>query len=207
MAWNLETARTYLKIDPGDTSNDVVIQQTLDRVLASVETLLGRYLLRRRETIVFRNVVSPKTVQVQRYPIQVVHRCVGAGSIDVNREHGTITFINGTCGDVSLDIEGGYEPMPLDLEFSLWSAFMVAWAATDQTTGGPAESATVAAGSGEVKSLLIYDAFRVDYDVGNTNSDDSGASDEQSWGWLAPWASTLSMYRGGPSGTGGLGIA
>ena len=205
MAWNLETARTYLKIDPGDTSNDVVIQQTLDRVLVSVETLLGRYLLRRRETIVFRGVVSPKTVQVQRYPIQVVHRCTGAGDFSVHREHGTITFINGTCGDVSLDIEGGYEPMPLDLEFVMWGAFMYAWQSVDTTTGGPPADQVVTTGSGEVKSLLIYDAFKVDYDVGNTTSDDSG-SVEEDWGWLAPWASTLSMYRGGPSGT-GLGLA
>ncbi len=207
MAWNLETAKTYLKIDPADTSSDAVIQLTLDRVLTSVETLLGRYLLRRRETIVFRGVVSPKTVQVQRFPIQVVHRCTGAGDYSIHREHGTITFINGTYGDVSLDMEGGYEPMPLDLEYAMWGAFMSAWQSVDPTTGGPPADQVVTTGSGEVKSLTVFDAFKVDYDVGAaSSSDDAGASDEANWGWLAPWASTLSQYRGGPGGA-GLGIA
>ena len=206
MAWNLETARTYLKIDPGDTSKDAVIQQTLDRVLASVETALGRYLLRRRENIVFRGVVSPKTVQVQRYPIRIIHRCVGAGDRDINHEHGTITFINGTCGDVFLDMEGGYEPMPVDLEYAMWQAFLVAWAATDQDTGGPAEDAPTA-GDPDVKSLTLYDAFKVDYQVDSSVTSQSLAEEEAAWGWLFPWSSTLAMYRSGPSGAGGLGLA
>jgi hypothetical protein len=47
-----------------------------------------------------------------------------------------------------------------------------------------------------MKSLTVYDAYRVDFDVGSTSvSAGVGKVDEAFWGELSPWADILMAYR------------
>lgn len=212
MSWDLETAKIYLGIDPGDETKDDQIQGILDYTLKAVETLLQRKLLFARETVKF---LRPRgdTILLPRWPVDTIVAINDADppvDMEINEATGYIRD-PGFSGEkeISVEYDGGYDPLPTDLERVLWEAFMTAWGNTDAETGGPAGPGTgVIAGSGDVKSLTVFDAFKMDYDVGTTSTGDGQSSlisQQSSWGWLAPWAAILEMYRG-EFGTGGLGV-
>jgi len=214
MAWDLATAKKYLNLE-GDNSQDELIQARLDYTLASIETLLGRELLLARTTMRVQCHWQDTKVQLPRAPVATVHTINGASppsDLLIESDTGIIchSSLAGTQ-PIDIDFEGGYDPLPLDLEGAMWGAFMAAWSAIDPATGGPPSdgSGGIIQGSGDVKSLTVFDAFKVDYDVGTTSAggEDTGTISIADWGWLAPWGSVLSYYRWGPAGADGLGIA
>lgn len=110
--------------------------------------------------------------------------------------------------NIWVDYLGGFSfeptdpfPMPEDLKAILLEAFLYLWGQVDQTTGLPAQGsgAGVVAGSGDVSRLTLADFGSISYDVGATvtggDSASSSAAAEGVWGWLAPWASLLQIYR------------
>ena len=219
MAWDLITAKQYLSIPAADTTQDANIQVVLNRVLATVETLLQRKLFLAREIVKFYH-LNDRKVLLPRYPIVNVFSINGVTSQTwlVHHRNGwvdlcTTNVAAGKCGgEIAIDYEGGYGTLPPDLEGALWEIFMLAWSGIDPNTGGPSQSGGLAVvqGSGDVKSLTVFDAFKVDYDVGTSVSGSSSSSDSLTdekalWGWLAPWATVLSFYRS-EQGV-GLGIA
>lgn len=220
MAWDLATAKKYLGLtgDPTDPA-DADIQAVMDTTLATVETHLGRKLLRGREVHKEQHVTGNQ-IFCYRYPIERIDLLDGEVFDDTHPDFTQVGFFSGEGiifgtyfpGQEVIDIEytGGYDPLPLDLERVLWEAFMALWSATDAATGGPPESGTgLVGGSGDMKSITVFDAFKIDYDVGVTaagGSSDGSVTDDNYWGWLAPWAAVLSFYRRGFAGN-GLGIA
>jgi hypothetical protein len=84
-------------------------------------------------------------------------------------------------------------------------AFVTSWNNSQDSTGLPPSTGGggVITGSGDVKSVTVYDAFKLDYDVGATAVGGETSAQEATdlWGWLSPWQTVLSHYRSGLSGT------
>ena len=203
MSWDLATARAAAGIAAGDTTHDTALQRVMDVVLASVENLLGRGLLLRRETVRFLN-PNTRRLRLPRYPILQVYTIDGKPYTgQIQHRVGWIEFVGSAGGRaVSVDYEGGFDPLPADLEAALWEAFVHRWSDVDPLTGLPTQGsgATVVKGSGDVSRITLADFGSVTYDVGSSvaGGDDgqgSLASMQARWGWLAPWATTLELYR------------
>lgn len=195
MAWDLETAKELLGIDPGDDTQDAAITQVMAVTLATIEKFLQRGLVQQEETQDFHWLTSAR-VLLRRYPLVEITALEGGSAVP---EDVTLNVPNGWaehrswCGLENLGITytGGYDPLPDDLERAMWEAFSYMWRNSDQTTGLPSGTT---GGEGEVKGVTVFDAFKIDYNVASTGAD-SSASASASWGWLAPWAPILSMYR------------
>lgn len=203
MPWDINTARQVIGLAANDPSKDVALKKVMDRVLAEIETKLGRGLLFMRETI--RVSVDTNTILLPRYPVWKIYR---PDPTDILLHHrvGRIRIPWGTFGgkwfgdDVEIDYEGGFRDLPSDLEAAMWEAFLQAWAGVNDATGLPVVGggATIVQGSGEISSVTI-DGMTIRYDVGASiaggASSSAQASSEAIWGWLAPWESILSTYR------------
>ena len=212
MPWTLSRAKASLSI--AGTANDAAITELMNTVIGTVEDYLGRALLFKRETITFWQVDNSK-IFLPRFPIRRVIAINGNTTIPndftVHHRTGWVSFECSSlfnfvgCGrSVSIEYEGGYDinNLPDSLEKVLWEIFLQWWGNSNQTIGGPAVGAgpTVTAGSGDLKSLTVYDGFKLDYDVGATvtggaSNISSSGSTIDTWGELAPWASMLSIYR------------
>jgi hypothetical protein len=194
MPWDLETARAVAGIAPGDTTHDEALQSVMDFVISDLEARLGRGILLMRTTERYYN-VNTRELCLYRYPIRqvfspdcrIVYR--NAGWIEPEEYQDII----------DVDYEGGFDPVPPNLLGAMWEAFLLRWESVDQTTGLPVPGggATVIQGSGDISSVTV-DGMTIRYDVGASVSGDSGsvsAALQADWGWLAPWASILSIYR------------
>ena len=201
MTWDVATAKTVLGIAAGDTSKDDAIQQTLDVVMAAVETALGRGLAYAREEAMFP--ASLQTVVLPRYPVAVVH----SPAIQYMKKNGANGIVvlaanSGSGPYIMVDYEGGYETLPVDLEQALWEIFVFVWSTVNTDTGLPSESggagATVVQGTGDVSRVSLADFGSVSFDVGTTvaaNYTNTNAETLAQWGWLSPWAWILKTYR------------
>lgn len=205
MAWDLATAKIATGIAPADATHDVALQRALDVVLSTVEDHLGRGLLLRREKVRFLN-VDTRRFLLPRYPINTVYDVSGASVSDLIIQHrvGWIELRDGAAGanrELEVDYAGGFDPLPSDLEHALWEAFGTFWAGIDPLTGYPVPGSgpSVVAGSGDVSKLVLPDGGSVTFDVASQISGGSSSSGievaQGIWGWLAPWASVLSIYR------------
>lgn len=206
--WDISQAKTYLGIAPADTAHDVALQRTLDVVMATAETLLGRGLLFKRQVHRFAD-VDTQILRLPRYPIGTVYsvnsKVPSADNLRIQHRVGWIELIGGNLapgnlGEVLVDYDGGFNPLPSDLDNVLWSAFSSLWASVDQTTGLPVAGggATVVQGSGDISKMVMPDGGSITWDVGSTVSGGSAggtASAVDFWGFLAPWATILSTYR------------
>ena len=195
MTWDVSTARAIAGFPATDTTHDAALRLVMDAVLATVETKLERGLLKRKEAARFHRVDSCR-IYLPRYPIE---RVISPGGLrHVHYRNGWIEGASpGRDGDVEIEWIGGYDPLPADLERALWGAFLAEWANSDPLTGAPTAGAAVLTGSGEMKSLTVYDAYKVDFDVGSTSAGGASAGkvDEAFWGALSPWADILMAYR------------
>lgn len=211
MAWTVEKAKIYLGIDPGDNTQDAAIQDTLDYVMSSVETALQRVLPLGREVTTFYHVSSAR-VLLPRFPVSQVHAINGASPQSDVKLHSRVGWLEHPSfvyeDELEVDYEGGYAVFPPDLDRTLWAIFMSAWSNTDQDTGGPpVDGGGVVIGGGEVERVTLSDFGSISYSTSSVSGGaSSGASAEETWGWLSPWAATLESYRNGPGGA-GLGIA
>jgi hypothetical protein len=86
VSWDLTTAKRTLGINLVDVSSDLAITKLMDTVIATVENLLGRGLLRRREVIEFYDVVTDK-LRLPRYPIITVFSINNAPIFDQSAVH------------------------------------------------------------------------------------------------------------------------
>ena len=211
MPWTLSRAKASLSIT--GTANDVAITELMDTVIGTVEDFLGRGILFNRETISFRYVDNNK-ILLPRFPIKRVITINGnpvSNSLMIHHRTGWISLECSNiyspvgCGrSVCVEYEGGYDinSLPDSLEKVLWEIFLQWWGNSNQIIGGPKIGAgpTVTAGTGDLKSLTVFDGFKLDYDVGATvtggsSSINSSGSVIDMWGELAPWAPVLSIYR------------
>lgn len=198
--WDINTARSVAGVEALDTSHDVALQRAMDVVLATVEGVLGRGLLLLRQTVVFYEyaTVTP-VILLPRWPILQVHSVNGSTSAGytVYLQDGRLELQDypvNSDGRIEVDFEGGFDPLPADLEHALWEAFNVFWAGVDHLTGYP----TAVQAPAEIEKVVMPDGGSITWDVGAATSGTGTPSDELSgiWGWLYPWAPVLSPYRG-----------
>ena len=201
MAWDLATAKQYLGITDG--SQDANITRMMDVTMSAVEKFLQRGLELAQETVTYRD-RDFRRVVLPRFPVTQVLKVDGVDGLPSDwhlmpRVGWILLPTRRYFQELEIEYEGGYDPLPADLEQVLWEIFMRAWASIDENTGGPDPTGPgVVQGSGDVKSLTVFDGFKMEFDVGaSVLSDAESALTEQqaTWGWLAPWASTLELYR------------
>lgn len=204
MAWNRDTAKQYLGIPEEDTSQDDAIDAAMNYTLAAVEVRLARGLFRERHIVRFLH-TKCQVIQLPRPPIVEVFDIVGMGlpqDLLVHHEIGSIEHpMLANQRTVEIDYEGGFSELPLDLERTLWQAFLAYWASLDPTTGGP--PADGGEGDQDISRLTVFDAFSINYESSRAMSGTAAtleAEGEHYWGWLAPWSDVLSLYRFGPAG-------
>lgn len=197
MAWDLATAKIYLKIDPADTSKDTQIEGVMNYVLRSVESVLQRGLFFLRQTVRY-HYLDVRRLYLPRYPVANVFEVrdgndnvIDVADYEIHSRVGWLQLLRIPASPLEVDYDGGYQILPEDLERAMWEAFMDAWGRTDSATGGPLETGGGAAAAGGVKGLTVFDGFRVDYDTNAVVP----AQDHATWGWLAPWAGILGFYR------------
>lgn len=195
MAWDLATAKELLGIDPGDTSQDVAITKVMGVTLATIEKLLQRGIIQLSETQIFHWLTS-RRVLLRRYPLVEITALDGGSAapadVTLNLQTGWAEH-SSWCGLESLSITytGGFDPIPDDLERAMWEAFSYLYSKSDTTTG---LAASTAAGASEISGVTVFDAFKIDYSVDSSGAE-SAAAQREAWGWLAPWATVLNMYR------------
>lgn len=221
MAWTLAQARTYLGLGAPPGAEDALIQLILDETLVAVEGVLGRKLFFARIPETFYHVTS-STLLLSRFPLTTVYAIdkVGvdpAGAAFGGGTDNLVIHLSGGwlrsplfvgCSQITVDYEGGYVDLPVDLEQVMWSAFLTRYGDRDAVTGAPpvAGQGTVVAGSGEVSSITLADFGTIKYDVGSTvTSAELTAAATEKYGWLAPWAGTWDRHRAGQAGA-GLGV-
>lgn len=207
----LPTIKAALGIAAADTTKDAAIARVLSEVMSAVETLLDRDLLQAVVTERYYDLDCGK-LWLRRYPLQGVLSVDGQPpnpELVIHKRAGWIRDLAMCHAEsVTVEYQGGYDitgtgqdPFPQDLERAILEAFMTKWASSDTATGAPtaAGGAQVVQGSGELKSLTLFDAARLEYDVGSSvvggESASALASQQAYWGWLAPWASILQAYR------------
>lgn len=197
--WDLATAKTMLGIAPGDTTQDAALTSVMDRLIGELEDLLGRGLLLKSTTETFYHVGS-RQLRLNRYPIE---RVDSPACRIVHHRAGWIELDQGLAPDgaVTVTYTGGFKVLPAALERCLWEILHVVWGGVDHTTGLPVAGqggGTVLQGSGDISSVTI-DGMTLRYDVGSTvaggGGESAAAAAEKEWGWLAPWATVLSIYR------------
>ena len=201
MTWDLATARAVT-----NTTNDAALTSIMDIVLGTVEDLLGRALLYGKSAETFYH-VDTRRFRLHRYPIDRILSVNGnAVSTDILVHHRVGWVELGNCGGndgrVTIEYMGGFKQLPSALERAMWEAFQALWANSDPVTGHPIAGtggSMVTQGSGDISRVSLPGGGAVSWDVGATVTGGSGSSasahDHATWGWLAPWASTLEMYR------------
>ena len=200
MSWDLATARILT-----NTTNDAALTSIMDIVLGTVEDLLGRALLYKQSTETFYH-VDTRRFRLHRYPIDRILSVNGnavSTNILVHHRVGWVE-LGGVGGDrVTIEYMGGFKQLPSALERAMWEAFQALWGNSDPVTGHPiagSGGSTVTQGSGDISRVSLPGGGAVSWDVGATVSGGSGggsssADDQAIWGWLAPWASTLELFR------------
>lgn len=200
MAWDLATARAVT-----NTTNDAALTSVMGIVLGTVEDLLGRALLYGKSTETFYHVDTCR-FRLHRYPIDRILSVNGSAvstNILVHHRVGWVELGNLGAEQVTIEYMGGFKQLPSALERAMWEAFQALWGNSDPTTGLPVAGSggsTITQGSGDISRVSLPGGGAVSWDVGATVSGGSGggsssANDQAIWGWLAPWASTLQMYR------------
>jgi Phage gp6-like head-tail connector protein len=208
MTWDLEAAKARLGIT--DNSQDAAIESAMGVALALAEKYCDRQFLLELGTVQFPPTAWP-VLLVRRYPIKdVVEVLAPNGSVldptryGVDYEHGMIRLGWGITsagvppgsswwsGSVAVTFEGGYDPLPADLEAALWMVFDNVWSTTPGM-GLPAGSATSSSG-GAVRSFSI-DGMSIGYDNSAT-SGGGGSAAPDDWGLIPALATAiLNFYR------------
>jgi hypothetical protein len=178
MAWDLATAKAWLGIT--GTDQDAEVQAAMDAVMLIAERYCNRRFLKAQEIETFNGDVA--TVLLSRVPVESITSVV-AGESTLDPETGYVsdkrTGIVRCCCDhrcrcwcgcvITIDYVGGFDPLPADLEMALYGCLGVLWARM-QTPPGEAAAAT-----GPMKSMVLFDFARIDYDTSAITGDGGGA--------------------------------
>lgn len=204
MTWNVDTARKRIGLPDSDTSRDADLQACMDVALALAEKYCDRrFMFKAGEVVLFRD-ARRADLHVYRWPIKAI-TSVQASQADgsmwdvpyvVDKDLGVVYLGSGSgvaravSRDITVTFDGGFEPLPSDLEWSLWAIFDQLWS-TGPGWGQPAE---VSADTGAVRSFSI-DGMSIGYSDASASSGaaDGGAA---AWGIIPARAiASLEFYR------------
>jgi hypothetical protein len=113
---------------------------------------------------------------VERYPIDKINssenesgQAVTDNLYTVDQDAGLVRFAKGYPNQsFTVNYDGGYKVLPLDIELALWSIFDKIWAMTQSSTGGGVVV-------GGIESVAITGVGSVKYSSGSSGDDAIGS--------------------------------
>jgi len=156
--FDIEFYRARIGLAPTDPSKDDEIKQVLAVSLGMMETYLDRKLIKGDYTEVITHKAG-ESIQLSAYPIDAI--------IDVhnlNRKYhvdepiGLIQFDGSTIRhQIIVDYNGGYDPLPNDLQFVLMQVFDGVWYSVENSSGGSTGTA--------IDKMVIADVGSISWKV------------------------------------------
>lgn len=213
MTYNVDTAKARLGIPDSDTSKDDAITACLAMGMAVAETYCDRGFQLTQEVQEIYGLYQ-RTLRTYRYPIKVVNSVktispgadpyeVDPSTLTIFKKDGQIIASGGLSGtQVQIDYEGGYDPLPVDLEWALWGIFDAIWYSTPGFGVAPGDTGT--AEPGVIKSFWI-NGVRLEYSTSSSSAAAAvNAEKEELYGVIPlPSVSVLSRYRAESALSGG----
>jgi hypothetical protein len=174
MAYDIETARVRIGLEPTDISKDAELTAAMEASLGFAEKYCDRFFMFKEDTAEFIH-FTDSDVQLHRYPVTSVTSIDSNGSpvvVDyhIEKNTGRLVFDSRICSHTLLvAYSGGYSVLPSDLELALWRLFDSNWSVISATTS------TAAVGGGAIKAISSSGA-RVEFDTSSGNSSGMGGS-------------------------------
>lgn len=174
MSFDLETAKNRLNIT--DASKDDEIQLALDTALSVAENYCDRKFMFDTNVVEKFIYKTNESFAVERYPIDKINssenesgQAVTDNLYEIDADAGLVRFAKGYPNQsFTVNYDGGYKTIPLDLELSLWSIFDKIWAMTQSSTGGGVVV-------GGIESVAITGVGSVKYSSGSSGDDAIGS--------------------------------
>ena len=174
MSFDLETAKNRLNIT--DASKDDEIQLALDTALSVAENYCDRKFMFESSVVEDFIFKTNESFAVERYPIDKINssenesgQAVTDNLYTVDQDAGLVRFAKGYPNQsFTVNYDGGYKVLPLDVELSLWSIFDKIWAMTQSSTGGGVVV-------GGMESVAITGVGSVKYSSGSSGDDAIGS--------------------------------
>lgn len=174
MSFDLETAKNRLNIT--DASKDDEIQLALDTALSVAENYCDRKFMFEANVVEDFIFKTNESFAVERYPIDKINssenesgQAVTDNLYEIDADAGLVRFAKGYPNQsFTVNYDGGYKTIPLDLELSLWSIFDKIWAMTQSSTGGGVVV-------GGIESVAITGVGSVKYSSGSSGDDAIGS--------------------------------
>ena len=174
MSFDLETAKNRLNIT--DASKDDEIQLALDTALSVAENYCDRKFMFDTNVVEKFIYKTNESFAVERYPIDKINssenesgQAVTDNLYEIDADAGLVKFAKGYPNQsFTVNYDGGYKTIPLDLELSLWSIFDKIWAMTQSSTGGGVVV-------GGIESVAITGVGSVKYSSGSSGDDAIGS--------------------------------
>ena len=174
MSFDLETAKNRLNIT--DASKDDEIQLALDTALSVAENYCDRKFMFESSVVEDFIFKTNESFAVERYPIDKINssenesgQAVTDNLYTVDQDAGLIRFAKGYPNQsFTVNYDGGYKVLPLDIELALWSIFDKIWAMTQSSTGGGVVV-------GGIESVAITGVGSVKYSSGSSGDDAIGS--------------------------------
>jgi hypothetical protein len=174
MSFDLETAKNRLNIT--DASKDDEIQLALDTALSVAENYCDRKFMFESSVVEDFIFKTNESFAVERYPIDKINssenesgQAVTDNLYTVDQDAGLVRFAKGYPNQsFTVNYDGGYKVLPLDIELALWSIFDKIWAMTQSSTGGGVVV-------GGIESVAITGVGSVKYSSGSSGDDAIGS--------------------------------
>ena len=174
MSFDLETAKNRLNIT--DASKDDEIQLALDTALSVAENYCDRKFMFDTNVVEKFIYKTNESFSVERYPIDKINSSENESGqpivdtlYEIDADAGLVRFAKGYPNQsFTVNYDGGYKTIPLDLELSLWSIFDKIWAMTQSSTGGGVVV-------GGIESVAITGVGSVKYSSGSSGDDAIGS--------------------------------
>ena len=178
MSWDLATAKAWLGITGSD--QDAQVQAAMDAVLTMAERYCNRKFLKAQEIETFCDNMS--SIALSRVPVASINSIV-LGESDLPASGYVVqnsTGIIRCCCDqrcrcwcgcrITVDYVGGFDPLPADLETALYGSLGVLWGRMTAPAGD------ASAVTGPMKSVVLFDFARIDYDTSALTGADGGGA-------------------------------
>lgn len=202
MAFDLITAKKRLGIPDEDTSQDAAIQACLAIAMSLAETYCDRGLEYKEDVVEDFERQTERVIRVYRYPIKEVDSILAMDpALQNSMQANSDIWLDKKAGmikgvwygyDVTVTYDGGYDPLPADLEYGLWLVFDAVWYTTPGM--GLAAGSSSEDTAGPIRSFTI-NGVKIDYSV-KTNAFGSGGGSIDPYGIIPENAiAVLDKYR------------
>ena len=167
MSWyEIEKLRVKAGLIPTDTSKDTELESAADVALSIAEGYCDRYFLKATQEETFVHILN-RSVLLKRYPVESITTFDPKFRYHIDMPVGAILF-DGNVFEHELKItyEGGYDPVPDDLELALMMIFEKVYSSSiaPMSSGDSVKSAkigdlSITYGAGEGSSFIPIESI------------------------------------------------